>query len=202
MNPRPHILPAPDPGPLGQPLAQRRSVRAFAPGPLPLGAVSALLYAAQGQTGRKGQRSAPSAGALYPLEVFCAAGEVEGLAPGVYRYRPPEHAVEFSAEGDQRGALAAACRQPWVAGAQMIVILCAVYERVLSKYGTRGVRYVDFEAGCASQNLALAAVARGLGSTVVGAFADDEVRRIVGGRRDERPVCVQPVGRPAPRSGL
>ena len=184
---------------------RRRSLRTFSPAPLSLEDVAEMLWCAQGVSNAKGFRTAPSAGALYPLETFLAASRVDRLAPGVYRYRPGRHDLLPTVAGDKLNSLADACLgQEWMAAAPMLVVFCAVHARVVGTYGERGVRYVDMEGGAAAQNLALAAAALGLGSCVIGAFRDAAVKELLGAGEDERPLIVQPVGRPAakgPRSG-
>jgi SagB-type dehydrogenase family enzyme len=176
----------------------RRSVREFSAGPLALDEVAQLLWAAQGISERDpwGLRTAPSAGALYPLEVVLVAGTVSDLAPGLYRYLPRGHGLRPVIEGERRAGLArAALDQAWIAEAACILVLAAVYRRTTGKYGGRGERYVHMEAGHAAQNIYLQARALGLGTTVVGAFDDGEVRRIVALERDEEPLAILPVGR-------
>jgi SagB-type dehydrogenase family enzyme len=183
--------------PVERALAQRRSVREFAPEPLSLPAVSQLLWAAQGITDRAGLRTAPSAGALYPLEVYLVAGVVTGIAPGVYRYEPHRHRLVRGTAGDPRAAVArAALGQDWVAEAPAILVLAAVYERTARKYGDRAARYVHMEVGHAAQNVYLQAGALGLGTTMVGAFRDEALARALGLRGDVKPLGILPVGKP------
>ncbi|NDY43355.1 SagB/ThcOx family dehydrogenase [Dissulfurirhabdus thermomarina] len=186
---------------LAQALAARRSVRAFAPGPLPPAALSQLLWAAQGITGPgPAYRTAPSGGALHPLDVYAVSGEggVAGLPAGVYRYRPQGHEISRVAAGDRRRDLAAASLgQWWMAEAPAAFVFTVEYARITGKYGTRGIRYALVEAGCAAQGLLLAAVALGLGGTLVGAFRDAEVQAVLGLPPPHEPVAVIPVGRPA-----
>lgn len=183
---------------LSEALERRRSIRRFAPGGLCLEDLSALLFAAQGRTHAKGFRTAPSAGALYPLEVCVAAGECSDLACGMYGYDPGGHALVKRVDGDRRGDLAAAClNQAWMAQAQAMVVISAVYDRITGRYGERGVQYAHMEAGAASQNLALAAAAMGLGTVMVGAFRNSMVLQIIGAAEDETPLIVMPVGRTA-----
>jgi len=193
-------LPLPREGPgaeLTRILAARRSVRAFAGGPLPLEAAALLLFAVQGRTHPRWLRTVPSAGALYPLEVFLVAEAVEGLEQGAYRYRPAAHALERTVAGPKAREVAGICLgQWWMAQAQAQLVVCAVAERVTGKYGHRGVRYVHMEAGAAVQSAALMAVALGLGSTVVGAFDDLALARSVGAAPEEVPLAVLAVGRP------
>ena len=178
-------------------LAVRRSVRAFAPEPLPLAAVSQLVWAAQGVTDPAGLRTAPSAGALYPLELHLVAGAVSGLRPGVYRYDPGRHQLRLESEGDPRPRVAAAAlAQDWVAEAPAIVVLSSVAERTVRKYGERGTRYVHMEVGHAAQNVYLQATALGLGTTMVGAFRDEELARALGLAGDVKPLALLPIGKP------
>ncbi len=178
-------------------LAQRRSVREFTPGPLPLSAVSQLLWAAQGITDPSGGRTAPSAGALYPLEVYLVAGAVTGLRAGVYRYDPQQHHLVLVSEGDARaGVAAAALDQDWVAEAPAIVVLAARYQRSARKYGKRAPRYVHMEVGHAAQNVYLQAGVLGLGTTMVGALRDEALRRVLGLQEETTPLALLPIGRP------
>jgi SagB-type dehydrogenase family enzyme len=180
-----------------QALAERRSVREFASGPLPLAAVSQLLWAAQGITHPTGLRTAPSAGALYPLEVYLVAGAVSEVVPGVYHYDPQRHRLVLARAGDARAELAeAALQQEWLAQAPATVVLAADFERTARKYGERARRYVHMEVGHAAQNLYLQATALGLGTTMVGAFRDGEVARTLGLPEKARPLGLLPVGKP------
>ncbi len=177
-------------------LGERRSVREYAPTPLTRAELGQLLWAAQGITGPDGGRPAPSAGALYPLEVYVAAGAVEDLPSGVYRYEPRRHALALVAEGDRRAGLAAAALgQECVEEGAAVIALAAVYRRTTGKYGERGTRYVHMEVGHAAQNVYLQAVALGLGTVVVGAFDDRDVKRVLGMGAREEPLCLMPVGR-------
>ena len=174
----------------------RRSVREFRDAPLRLEELSQLAWAAQGQVTRGGLRTAPSAGALYPLELLIVAGNVQDLAAGVYRYQPSPHRLALVAEGDRRQRLVeAALGQRWIGEAPAILIITGIERRTTAKYGARGVRYVYLEAGHAAQNALLQAVALGLGATVVGAFSDAEVRTAAALRADEQPLYLIPVGR-------
>ena len=181
-------------------LSTRRSVREYAKRPLPLADLAQLVWAAQGVTSPRGFRTAPSAGALYPLEIFVVAGNVEGLGAGAYRYRPRDHRLERHAEGDLRKALSrAALEQDWVAEAPAIVVVAGVYERSRRKYGRRAPRYVHMEVGHASQNLYLQAEALGLGTCAVGAFRDRELANALRLPSNMVPLLVHPVGWPAPK---
>ena len=188
-------LPAAGTMSLEETLARRRSVREFAPGPLTLAEISRLVWAAQGVSG-PGHRTAPSAGATYPLEVYLAVGEVENLSAGVYRYLPERHHLEAVSAGDIRLPLAdAAVDQKWISRAATVVVIAAVFERTTARYGKRGERYVHMEAGHAAQNLLLQATALGLGATPVGAFHDTEVSRLLHLPAGTTPLYLIPMGR-------
>ena len=181
---------------LEEALLKRRSVREYADLPLTLEEVSQLLWAAQGVTNEWGGRTAPSAGALYPLEMYLAVGHIQHLAPGVYKYRPERHELVQVKPDDVRGELAgAALGQAWIKEGAIDIIIAAVYERTTRKYGDRGVRYVHMEAGHAAQNIYLQAAALDLSMVTVGAFHDDRVKDITGMLEDEIPLYVISVGR-------
>lgn len=193
-------LPTPNPGgpvSLEDAIQRRRSVREFTDEPLSMEELGQLLWAAQGITSDQGARAAPSAGGTYPLELYVAAGRVTGLEPGVYHYHPQSHALELVATGDVRARLMEASLDQACVGAGAVdMIIAAVYERTMERYGERGVRYVHLEAGHAAQNLCLQAVALGLGAVTVGAFSDEQVQGAVGLGADEEPLYVIPVGKP------
>lgn len=176
-------------------LAQRRSVREFDPRPLSLAHAGQLLWAAQGVTADWGGRTAPSAGALYPLELHLVAGAVSELSAGCYRFLPTTNELAVERSGDLRSALAeAALGQSWIAEAAAVVVVAAVERRTATRYGRRAERYVQLEAGHAAQGLLLQAVALGLGGTPVGAFDDDALHGLLGLPAEERPLYVLPVG--------
>ena len=177
-------------------LLKRRSVRSFKDSPLTLAEVSQLLWAAQGTTSPRGLRTAPSAGALYPLEIYVVAGNVEDLPNGVYNYRPYKHELVRVAKGDKRIELCgAALGQTSVRNAAAVIVLSAVYERTTMKYGDRGMRYVHIETGHAAQNVFLQSVSLTLGTVVIGAFHDDAVKKILKMSDREQPLYIMPVGR-------
>ncbi|MBI5057709.1 MAG: SagB/ThcOx family dehydrogenase [Nitrospirae bacterium] len=177
-------------------LLKRRSVRSFKDSPLTLAEVSQLLWAAQGTTGSRGLRTAPSAGALYPLEVYVAAGNVDDLPDGAYRYNPNKHELVRVADGDKRMELSnAALGQPSVRNAAAVIVFSAVYERTTVKYGDRGVQYVFLETGHAAQNVFLQTVPLEIGAVVIGAFYDDKVKNVLKMSDSEHPLYIMPVGR-------
>lgn len=183
---------------LDQALALRRSVRSYVAQPLALAAVSQLLWAAQGTTNARGQRTAPSAGAFYPLELHLLAARVAGLAPGMHRYLPATHALQPSiSEATASTLQQAAMGQQAVGAAAAVVVITAVEGRSLGKYGARAPRYIAFEAGAAAQNLALQAVALGLGAVVIGGFDEAAVARELRLPVGELPVVLIPIGVPS-----
>ncbi len=178
-------------------IRERRSAREYTGEPLTLAETGQLLWAAQGLTSRDGLRSAPSAGALYPLEVYVVAGKVESLPAGVYRYLPRGHRLRHVADGDLRESLAAAAlNQSWVRRAPAVLVIAGVYERSAKKYGRRAPRYTHIEVGHVAQNIYLQAVARDLGTVIVGAFRESEVRQLLELPADHVPLALMPVGHP------
>jgi SagB-type dehydrogenase family enzyme len=181
---------------LEETLLRRRSVRNYTGEPLAFAEVSQLLWAAQGITSPAGFRTAPSAGGLYPLDLYTVVGNVENLVPGIYRYSPQGHQLFRIKGSDRRAELAeAALGQSWVLDGSVSFVFIGVYQRTTEKYGDRGIRYVHFEAGHAAQNLCLQAAALGLGSVTVGAFDDNIVTRLFGLPEEEQPLYIIPVGR-------
>ena len=179
-----------------QALRARRSVRSYKDEALDMTEISQILWSAQGITSARGFRTAPSAGALYPLELYLIAGKVRDLPAGIYKYRPGDHALREIVSGDRRSDLSyAALRQSSIKKAPAIILFCAVYERTTGKYGQRGIRYVHMEVGHAAQNISLQAIALGLHTAVIGAFRDAEVKAIANLPADEQPLYFVPVGR-------
>ncbi|MDD3618263.1 MAG: SagB/ThcOx family dehydrogenase [Desulfobulbaceae bacterium] len=182
---------------LEQCLARRRSIRHFSRKPIALRQVSQLLWAAQGITSPSGYRTAPSAGALYPLEMYAAAGLVEDLSAGVYHYRPRDHALVLIRQGDVRPVLTeSALGQSAVNFGAATLAIAAVFERTTGKYGRRGRQYVHLDAGHAAQNICLQATALGLGTVPIGAFHDDMVAKTLHLPGDQVPLYLLPVGMP------
>jgi len=177
-----------------QALLHRRSARSYANEPLTLEDIGQLLWAAQGKTGKAFGRTAPSAGATYPMELFLVAGRVTGLDSGVYQYQVERHALKPLMIGDLRRELAgAAFGQTCIEQAPASLVLTCDYKRTTRRYGERGFRYVHMEAGHIGQNVALQAVARGLGTVMIGAFNDSGVQRLLG--TVYSPLYIIPVGR-------
>lgn len=178
-------------------LHKRHSVREFLPTPISLKDVSQLLWAAQGITHDDRLRTAPSAGALYPLELYLVAGDVLNLPAGIYHYLPRRHRLAVIRRGDFRSDLAAAAmHQDWLKDSAAILVFAAVEERTKAKYGARGPGYVRTEVGHAAQNVLLQAVALGLGGTPVGAFDDEWSAQVLDLAADEKILYWVPVGKP------
>lgn len=177
-------------------LAARRSIREYAGGAVGLEQAAQLLWATQGVSGLGGMRTSPSAGAVYPLRAYLVAGDVEGLAPGVYRYDPDGHNLQLTIKGDKRKRMAvAAFGQNCVEEAAMGVLLTAWYVRITREFGEKGVRLAHIEAGHAGQNFCLEATALGLGAISVGKFDDDTFKQILKLPESEEPVYLLLAGR-------
>lgn len=172
-------------------LSSRRSVREFTDEPLTDSDISQLLWATQGVTNPAGLRTAPSAGALYPLEVYIARSS------GLDRFEPARHELTRCNDKDLRPVIhKAALGQDALIQAPVIFVITAVYARTRAKYGDRATRYVHMEAGHAAQNLLLQAVALDLGGVPMGAFNDDRLSKVLGLPNNEAPLYVIPIGHP------
>jgi SagB-type dehydrogenase family enzyme len=177
-----------------QALLGRRSVRDYGKDPLTIEQISQLLWAAQGVTSEWGGRTAPSAGALYPLEMYLVAGDVKELEPGLYQYDPGKHALSQRKAGDLRKEVTrASLDQDEISRAPATLIITAVYERTMRKYGERGVRYAYMEVGSVAENVYLQAESLALGTVFIGAFEDEEVKQVLG--IEEEPLGIMPVGK-------
>ncbi|MFC2162094.1 SagB/ThcOx family dehydrogenase [Candidatus Altiarchaeota archaeon] len=177
-------------------MADRRSVRSYSPGPLSLAEFGQMLWAAQGKTSKYGGRTAPSAGATYPLEVYAVAADVEGLKPGVYKYIPSSHSIGYKVAGDVRKELVNAClSQQMIGKAPASIVITADHGRTTDRYGQRGIMYVHMEAGHAGQNIYLQAEGLGFGTVAIGAFDPKEVADILSLPADEEPLYVFPIGK-------
>ncbi len=172
-------------------MARRESVREFSPQAVTRDDFSQLLWAAQGITRPWGGRTAPSAGALYPLEIYVV------LPEGVFRYVTGKHQL---VRHDRRNVISelatAALGQGCVRNAPAIIVITAVYARTERKYGPRAERYVKIEVGHAAQNILLEATARGLGAVTVGAFYDSRVKELLRLPEDHEPLYLIPIGYP------
>lgn len=173
-------------------LNQRRSVRDYKKASMSLEEVSQLLWAGTGKNLYR--RTAPSAGATYPLEIYLVVGEVETLELGLYHYSIPKHHLKKVKEGDLRRSLSrAALEQRMIERAPVNIVIAADYHRTTGHYGQRGIRYVHMEVGHVGQNISLQAVALKMGTVMIGAFDDRQVKEILG--IEEEPLYLIPVGR-------
>jgi SagB-type dehydrogenase family enzyme len=155
-----------------------------------------LLWAAQGITDpEEHKRAAPSAAALYPLETYLVATKVDGLAPGVYKYRPEQHDLALQTPGNLRRELAASIDQDCVRFSACVLVFAGVFERITVRFGERGIRYIHMEAAHAAENVQLQATALGLGSVMVGAFKAEDIRRILALPEGEEPVYLMALGK-------
>jgi SagB-type dehydrogenase family enzyme len=177
---------------LHESLQYRRSCRRYADTPLSMENLAMLLWASQGISGRAGNfffRTAPSAGALYPVETYLSIHHVESLSPGLYHFQPAEFALEMMSKGFAGQRVAeAALGQNFMAKAGVVFIWSAILRRNFSKYGHRGLRYVMLDAGHICQNLLLAGESLGLGACPVAAFYDDQLNRLLGLDGEEESV--------------
>ena len=170
-------------------IAVRRSHRDFSSQALTLDQIGQLAWAAQGQETHSKYRTAPSAGATYPLELLVVTGD------GFFRYLTASHSLEQLSGQDLRAGLAsAAWGQDFIEAAPLTLVLAAQFSRTTNHYGNRGVRYVYMEAGHAAQNIHLQAEALRLGSVAVGAFDDASVSEVLSLPKDLEPVYMVVVG--------
>lgn len=176
----------------------RRTVRSFSSTKMTEPQFSQLLWAAQGITEDRGnKRSAPSAGALYPMDVYAAVGKdaVNGVEEGVYHYNPTDHVVIRILENDIRKDVArASLEQMWMAHAPVIMVITSEYSRITVKYREKGISYAIMEAGHISQNIFLQGVALGLSAGIVGAFREEKIMKCMGIPRQHIPLIIMPIG--------
>jgi SagB-type dehydrogenase family enzyme len=187
-----------------QAIANRRSRRDFSDKPLTSTEISQILWAAYGITKpyeepaflRGGLRTAPSAGARYPLNIYLLAGNIKDIPDGLYLYISKEHQLKKIHDRDIREELAkAALDQLMLKEAAADLVFTATFERTTSKYGERGKkRYVPMDIGHSGQNVYLQAEALGLGTCAVGAFTDEEVKKVLELPEERKPLYIMPLG--------
>jgi SagB-type dehydrogenase family enzyme len=186
---------------LEEAIARRRSIRHLTQESISQSQLSQILWATQGVTDiRSGDRAVPSAGATYPLEIFTVSGRncIEGISDGIYRYNPESHSLTTHRQGDFRRELArAALEQEYISQAPLNIVISAIYERTMMRYGARGERYVHIEVGHAGQNIYLQATVLGLVTVAIGAFDDEEVSSVLQLDKRIKPLYIMPVGKPA-----
>jgi len=196
-----YILPDPDTDgdiSVENALSTRRSHRSYRNESISKEQLSQLLWAAYGITSSNNFRTAPSAGATYPLEIYAVIGDVTGIEPGLYRYIPKEHKIEQTISGDIRKELGettfSSTNSKMIIDAPVTITYCAVFERTTGRYGERGRNYVFIELGHSAQNVYLQAEALGLGTCAIGAFSDIDVSALLQLSQNEEPIYLLPVG--------
>jgi len=194
---------------LEETILRRRAVRRYRREPIGLSQLSQILWSAQGITGTREFRAAPSAGATYPLEIFVFVGKQgviaseakqapEELQAGIYHYEADSHSLSLHKPADLRPDLArATLDQEFIIEAPVDIVICALYHRTSYRYGRRGERYVHIEVGHVGENIHLQAVALGLATVEVGAFHDEEVRKVLGVEEQIKPLYIMPLGKAA-----
>jgi SagB-type dehydrogenase family enzyme len=177
-------------------LKQRRSTRVYKNTPLTLKKIAQLLWAAQGITTQNGFRTAPSAGALYPLNVYLVTDDMAGLPAGVYQYSPDNHSLNLRASGDKTIQLANTSKHQasMLKSSNAYLVITGAYNKTTIKYGRRGKRYVHMEAGHVAENISLQAVSLKLGTVTVGSFEDKAVQSILDLPKQEIPLYIMPIG--------
>ncbi len=183
-------------------VTQRHSVRSFADKPLGLDQLARLLLTADGLSHKQGNwemRSAPSGGALYPIELYLIVSRVEALEKGLYHFQVSDSSLELVGAGDFAQAVhVASNEQSAVGNSPVTIIMSARFDRSTVKYSDRGYRYTYMEAGCICQNIYLQATALGMGTVAVGAFNDDALNELLGiDGQSEAGLLIMPVGFPA-----
>lgn len=192
-------------------IQSRRSVRDFQSYTLSMDEIAQLLWAGQGITeqienppagwpGKEwpgGLKSAPSAGALYPLKLYLITGNVKDLDTGVYRYISKIHSLEKVMDGNKQEALRkAALGQSPISEASAVLIITGIYERSRVKYGDRAERYVHIETGAVSENIYLQCESLDLGTVYIGAFRDKQAQDVLQLDTNEYPLAILPIGKP------
>lgn len=177
-------------------LLKRRSVRYYSSKQLNLTELSQILWSAQGITDKiSGLRTAPSAGALYPLEIYVVVANVKSLEPGLYKYNPNSHIIARILKGDIRDEISnSSLKQESITISSAIIIITAIYDKTSVKYGKRAERYVHMEVGHTGQNIYLQCTSIGLGTVMIGAFNDDALKRVLNLPDNENPLALYPLG--------
>jgi SagB-type dehydrogenase family enzyme len=180
---------------LAHAISQRRSVREYTPGAITLAEVAQLMWCAQGITGADDRhRAVPSARAVHPLQVRLEARRVDGLAPGLYRYLPQEHALALVTAGDHKPAVMDAAGQPCIEAAAAVVCVSGDSALAASKFGGNAERWLGMEAGFVVQNVYLTCTSLGLGTVMVGGY--DEFKANVAFELDPgwKTLALMPIG--------
>ncbi|MCK4852757.1 MAG: SagB/ThcOx family dehydrogenase [Bacteroidales bacterium] len=191
---------------LEETLINRRSRRYFQTSPLTPSEISQILWAAYGlkepargkRFSGKANRNCPSAGALFPLEIYLTVGDIVDIPSGFYQFIPDEHALKLIHDKDLREDLCKAAQQrEMVRDAPASLIYIAIESRVIARYGERGVqRYIPMDIGHSAQNVYLQVEALGLGTCAIGAFNDETVKQVLDLPEEQIPMYIMPVGYP------
>ncbi|ACI20059.1 SagB/ThcOx family dehydrogenase [Dictyoglomus thermophilum] len=178
-------------------LLLRRSKRFYKDNPLTLQELSQILWASQGISDPDYKfRTCPSAGALYPLEIYVSVLRVDGIESGIYKYNPEKHEIVQIYKSSKREELyEASLKQEWIKRAPVVIIICASFYKTKARYGERGIRYIYIETGHCAQNIYLQCVSLNLGTVAIGAFDDDEIKRILNLPKFEFPTYLMPIGK-------
>ena len=175
-------------------LKARRSVRDYSNKPLTLDEISQLLWAGQGITNKRGFRTNPSAGAAFPMELYLATHNVTGIAPGLYHYSPQKETLSLVKEGSLRDQISGTeIYQKNVGKSAAVIIISGDFKRMAERHGIHNFRFVSMEAGSIFQSIGLQAQTLNLGTVVVGAFKEYELKKILGIKED--PLVIMPLGR-------
>jgi SagB-type dehydrogenase family enzyme len=186
---------------LSEAIQKRKSIRDFSDKPISKKFLSHLLWASTGiQRIEQGYeyRTAPSAGALYPIETYLVVNNVESIEQGIYHYDIQNHQLEQLKQGDFGSDISnAALGQTMCHDAAVVFIWTAIFNRSKWKYDQRAFRYIYLDAGHIAENLALVSTALELGSCQVGALFDDEVNKLISiDGKEESVVYMTAVGNP------
>ena len=188
--------------PVDEAIGKRHSMRSFSPSTIPLDYLTRVLHSAYGITQSRdglGHRGVPSAGGLFPIEIYVLAARVDSLAAGIYHFQASDTTLELVREGDFSAAIhEAANNQEAVASMPVALVIAARFDRTTWKYADRGYRYVYIEAGAVCQNVYLQATALDMGTCAVGAFNDEALSALLEiDGIDEAPLLIMPLGFPA-----
>lgn len=160
-------------------LRLRQSTRLFEKSSVSIQELSQLLWSAQGIGNRHGYRTSPSAGALFPIELYVLVRRGEGVYPGFYHYIPNKHHLEISTNSiDEEKLFMASYKQSWVKNAPILIVIASDTNRTAQKYHVKAFQYASMESGHVAQNMMLQSVSLGLGIVGVGAFDEQEIKQI------------------------
>lgn len=197
------------PSDVGKLIEERRSCRRFARAVVPFDKISKILNSSYGTTGLRDDaelpwpiwaRAVPSAGGLYPLEIYAAIRNVESVSEGVYHFNPVYQQLERLSRSETRELCGSLFYPESVDNANLLLVISAVFLRTMKKYGPRGYRYILLEAGHCAQNICLLSAECGLATLCLGGFRDSDMNRALGldGRAEAVIYCIA-VGEQASR---